>query len=119
MILGIDAFNIRAGGGVTHLVESLAAANPARHGFSRVLIWAPSATRARLSERPWLEAPVVPALDQALWHRARWHRRRSRDAQTAAGSDIVLAPGGIASRGLSPVVTISQKMLSFATCDLF
>ena len=119
MILGIDAFNIRAGGDVTHLVEMLAAANPARHGFSRVLVWAPSATRARLPQRPWLEAPVVPALDQALWHQARWHRRRSRDAQTAAGCDNVLAPRGIASGGFSPVVTMSQNMLPFATCDLF
>ena len=114
MILGIDAFNIRAGGGVTHLVEVLAAADPARHGFSRVIVWAPGATRARLPARPWLEAPVVPALDRSLWHRARWHRRQSRAAQTAAGCDIVLAPGGIASGGFSPVVTMSQNMLPFA-----
>ena len=37
MILGIDASNLRAGGGVTHLVELLRAASPQQQGFSRVL----------------------------------------------------------------------------------
>lgn len=39
MILGIDASNIRAGGGVTHLVELLRAANPSVHGFEKVIVW--------------------------------------------------------------------------------
>lgn len=114
MILGIDAFNIRAGGGVTHLAELLAAADPARHGFSRVIVWTPTATRNRLPVRPWLDCPAVPALDGSLFHRARWHRRSSRQAQLAAGCDIVFAPGGIASGGFKPTVTMSQNLLPFA-----
>ena len=35
MILGIDASNIRGGGGVTHLVELLAFSDPAAAGFER------------------------------------------------------------------------------------
>jgi glycosyltransferase involved in cell wall biosynthesis len=114
MILGIDAFNIRAGGGVTHLVELLSAVDPTRNGFSKVIVWAPKRTRERLPERPWLETPVVAALDRSLWHRANWHRRESRQAQIAAECDIVLAPGGIAAGGFSPVVTMSQNLLPFA-----
>lgn len=35
MILGIDASNIRAGGGVTHLVELL---DPQAHRFNHVIV---------------------------------------------------------------------------------
>ena len=31
--IGIDAANLRAGGGVTHLIELLSLANPNTHGF--------------------------------------------------------------------------------------
>ena len=48
MILGIDAGNIRAGGGVTHLVELLRAARPQAHGFERVIVWSSAATLAQL-----------------------------------------------------------------------
>lgn len=114
MILGIDAFNIRGGGGVTHLVELLAAADPARHGFSKVIVWTPTATRNRLPVRPWLDCPTVAELDGSLLHRAMWHRRSSRQAQLAAGCDIVFAPGGIASGGFKPSVAMSQNLLPFA-----
>jgi hypothetical protein len=52
MRLGIDASNLRGGGGVTHLAELLRAAHPAAHGFDSVVIWASQATLARLEERP-------------------------------------------------------------------
>lgn len=114
MILGIDAFNIRAGGGVTHLVELLAAAEPEQHGFSKVIVWTPRNTRDRLPRRSWLEAPEVPELEGSLLQRARWHRKASRKLQVAAGCDIVLAPGGIAAGRFKPCVTISQNLLPFA-----
>jgi hypothetical protein len=39
MILGINASNIRSGGGVTHLVELLRAAEPEMYGFNKVIVW--------------------------------------------------------------------------------
>lgn len=114
MILGIDAFNIRAGGGVTHLVELLAAADPERHGFSKVVVWTPRKTRDRLPQRPWLDAPEVWELEGSLLRRALWHRMASRKMQVAAGCDIVLAPGGIAAGGFETFVTMSQNLLPFA-----
>lgn len=114
MILGIDAFNIRAGGGVTHLVELLGAAEPERYGFSKVIVWAPQQTRDRLPKRPWLDAPQVPELEESLFQRAEWHRKVSRKMQVSAGCDVVLAPGGIAAGGFEPCVTMSQNLLPFA-----
>ena len=51
MIIGIDASNIRAGGGVTHLDELLRAADPEAHGFSQVIVWSGSATLDRMRPR--------------------------------------------------------------------
>ena len=53
LTLGIDASNIRAGGGVTHLAELLRAAVPAEHGFDEVIVWSNEGTLAKLDERPW------------------------------------------------------------------
>ena len=53
MILGIDASNIRGGGGITHLVELLKAAHPAQHGFGKVVVWSGQETLSKIEERPW------------------------------------------------------------------
>ena len=39
MILGIDASNIRAGGGVTHLQNLLQFAVPEKVGIKKVIVW--------------------------------------------------------------------------------
>ena len=52
--LGIDATNIRDGGGVTHLVELLSAARPEVHGIERIVVWGSIATLTTLEDRPWL-----------------------------------------------------------------
>ncbi len=39
MHIGIDASNIREGGGVTHLVEVLRAAEPRQYDIDRVTVW--------------------------------------------------------------------------------
>lgn len=70
MILGIDAFNIRAGGGVTHLVELLRAADPLAHGFKQVVVWGGMATLAKIHDRDWLIKVNDPFLDRALLYRA-------------------------------------------------
>ena len=39
MVLGIEASNIRAGGGITHLMELLAAFNEKETKFTRIIVW--------------------------------------------------------------------------------
>ena len=51
MILGIDASNIRAGGGVTHLVNLLQDAEPLDKGFTKVIIWAGTSTLNQIKVR--------------------------------------------------------------------
>ena len=63
MILGIDASNIRAGGGLTHLVELLGAADPLAHDFSRVVVWSGRSTLSRIEDRDGLGKVSGPVLD--------------------------------------------------------
>jgi glycosyltransferase involved in cell wall biosynthesis len=111
MILGIDASNIRAGGGVTHLVGLLAAAKPERHGVRAVRVWAPTATAAVLPKRAWLEVASPPALDRALPLRVAW--QATQLPRLASACDVLFAPGGPSPYRHRALVSMSQNMLLF------
>lgn len=118
MIVGIDAFNLRRGGGITHLVELLRAADPCRHGFEKVILWGGARTLAKVDERPWLEKVHEPLLDRSLPFRIFWHRVMERRRARQARCDVVFLPGGTASGGFSPVVTMCRNMLPFEWREL-
>lgn len=118
MILGIDAFNLSSGGGITHLVEFLRAANPQQHGFERVILWGSGKTLAKIGGREWLRKVHEPMLDRGLPCRVFWHRFVEKRRARSAGCDIVFLPGGTASSGFSPAVTMSRNMLPFEWREL-
>lgn len=118
MILGIDAANIRAGGGLTHLVELLAAADPSTHGFTRVIVWCGGQTAALLPARPWLEVRHVPMLDRALPFRTVWQVTQLTRAVRAAECDMLFSPGGSYTGRFRPMVTFNQNLLPFDWAEL-
>lgn len=118
MILGIDAANIRAGGGVTHLTELLAAGNPGHHGFAKVIVWSGNDTLTKLDERHWLVKSHQPMLDGNLLIRVWWQRFQLSRLARAAGCDLVYVPGGSYAGTFRPVVTFSQNLLPFEWPEL-
>jgi len=118
MRLAIDASNIRVGGGVTHLAEFLRAAEPALYGIDRIVVWACAATLARLEDRPWLEKRSDPALEDGLFKRIVWQRQKLDELIGAAGTDLLLVPGGSIVTNFRPVVTMSRNMLPFEWNEL-
>jgi len=116
MHVGIDASNLRAGGGITHLVEILGAAEPARHGVERVVVWGGRAILDRLPARPWLEGVHDARLDGGLVSRLWW--QRSGLAKAAAGRvDVLFLPGGSYGGRFTPFVTMSRSMLPFQAVE--
>jgi glycosyltransferase involved in cell wall biosynthesis len=113
MHIGIDASNIRSGGGVTHLVELLRAADPRLHNFNNVTLWAGTATLSRVDDRAWLEKRSLPELDKGLFRRALWQRFQLSRVAQAAGCDVLFIPGGTFAGGFTPMVTMSRNMLPF------
>lgn len=117
VIVGVDASNVRAGGGITHLANVFAAAKPGDFGIDRVVVWAGRGTHARLPEAPWLEKVWEPTLDRPLPHRLLWQWLRL-PRLAAERCDILFSPGGNAPRGFAPLVSLSQNMLPFEWKEL-
>lgn len=112
--LAIDASNIRAGGGLTHLQQLLAAAEPRAAGIERITVWGGGTTLGALERRPWLDAVQVPALDGALPARLLWQQRELPALVKNAGCKALFSPGGtIPLLGSFPKITMSQNLLPF------
>jgi glycosyltransferase involved in cell wall biosynthesis len=118
LIVGIDAANLRGGGGVTHLIELLAAAAPGEHGIERVVVWSGKATAAKLPQRPWLDVVTPPALDKGLLSRAWWQWQALPRQARRRQCDVIFAPGGSHSGRFQPTVTMSQNLLPFEFAEL-
>lgn len=118
MILGIDASNIRSGGGLTHLVELLLAVDPAAHGFSRIVVWGGRTTLDRIEPREWLVKSHHPLLDGSLLHRAFWQRFRLSALARGESCDVLFVPGGSFAGTFGPIVTMNQNLLPFDMAEL-
>lgn len=118
LAIGIDAANLRGGGGVTHLVELLCAAQPASLGIERVVVWGGTPTLKALDNRPWLVKRNPPALDKGLLQRTLWQRYRLSQAAHDEGCDVLFVPGGSYAGNFHPVVTMSQNLLPFEMPEL-
>jgi glycosyltransferase involved in cell wall biosynthesis len=113
VILGIDAFNIRVGGGVTHLREILRVADPSAYGFKRVIVWSAERTLEELHARPWLERASNPALNGGVASRTHWHLRYLAHETRNRGCNILFSPGGVCGSKVKSLVALSQNLLPF------
>ncbi|MBI2311626.1 MAG: glycosyltransferase family 4 protein [Betaproteobacteria bacterium] len=112
--LGIDASNIRAGGGLTHLCDMLSAARPRGSGFERVVIWGGRASLERIPEREWLEKAPVAILDRSLPGRFFWQQFVLPMRLLEHRCDALFSPGGsLPFHTPVPAVTMSQNLLPF------
>lgn len=112
--LGIDATNIRQGGGITHLSQLLQAGDPMAAGIGRVTVLANQATAAALPVRPWLTKVSSPWMDASLPRRMLGQQFQLPLAIKAAGCDVLFSPGGtLPAWSPVPTVTMSQNMLPF------
>jgi len=111
--LGIDASNIRGGGGLIYLLELLRNANPIDYGFERVLVYAGLNTLRQLEDMPWLHKIHDPLLDLSLPYRLFWQRRKLDHLLSQSVCDILFSPGASYSGSFRPHVTMSLNMLPF------
>jgi glycosyltransferase involved in cell wall biosynthesis len=115
--VGIDASNLRAGGGRTHLAALLGAAAPGPYGITHVTVWGARDTLAQLPRAPWLTLTSEPALEGGLVSRLLWQRfvLARRAARTC---DVLFVPGGSYSGPFRPFVTMSRSLLPFQSHEL-
>jgi glycosyltransferase involved in cell wall biosynthesis len=118
LTVGIDATNLRQGGGRTHLVEVLRAADPAAHGFGRVVVWGSRATLDQLEDRPWLDRRAPAMQEGGLLARTHWQRFHLSASARAEGCDVLFVPGGSFLGDFRPFVTMSHSLLPFEWREL-
>lgn len=116
--IGIDASNLRQGGGRTHLIELLAQANPRIHNFEKVIVWGSSETLNLLVDQDWLVKVGPSALKKGLLIRTLWQRFSLSKEARIYKCDLLFIPGGGYSGSFSPVVTMSQNLLPFELSEL-
>lgn len=112
MVLGIEASNILAGGGIVHLKELLSHANPMDHGFHRTIIWASERTLQQLPDREWLIKKSHPWLNRSIVFRGLWLTLFFPKEARSAGIDILFSPGAN-HVNFDPVVSMCQNLLPF------
>jgi len=118
LIVGLDATNLRSGGGRTHLIELLRSVEPQKHGVSRIIVWGARDTLDRLSDHAWIQKCNPPELEGNLVERTRWQHRELSNAARAASCDILFVPGGNYLGDFHPVVTMSRNSLPFESREL-
>ena len=114
MILGIDASNIRAGGGVTHLQKILEYAEPEINNISQVMVWGGRIPLDQLPQKSWLDLRNISVLNKPLLRRLLWQQTElAKLAQK--DSDLLFVPGGLYMGSFRPYVTMFQNMQIFET----
>ena len=112
-IIGIDASNLRQGGGLTHLIELISDINPSIHEFDKLVIWSRSETLECLEDQSWLKKITINDLEKGLLSRFFWQRFKLSKAAEAESCDLIFVPGGSFSCSFRPIVTMSRNMLPF------
>jgi len=118
LIIGIDATNLRGGGGITHLVELLRAVQPSKLGIERIVVWGSISTLNTLENQPWLKKCNPLALNKGLFQRTLWQRYHLSQEARHEECDVLFVPGGSYGGNYHPVVTMSQNLLPFEMREL-
>lgn len=114
MIVGIDGWNTRRGGGVTYLRELLEAARPADYGIQKIIIWSRSSVLNLLPEREWLKKIQVHALEAGPIKSFVWHFSRIDHELARHHCDVLLTPGMVHLGRFRPYVAVCQNLLPFS-----
>ncbi|MDB4229132.1 glycosyltransferase family 4 protein [Paracoccaceae bacterium] len=117
-VIGIDAFNISSGGGLTHLREILKVIQDDDSRVKHIVVWGSKNLLAALDERTFLHKVHISTLDRGLFMRLLWHIFRSKKVAKQAGCDVLYLPGGTDLSGFTPSVTMSRNMLPFEILEI-
>lgn len=113
--IGIDASNIRQGGGLTHLRQLLeSAVNLLSKKNIRLSVWASRRVLDHLPEHPMISKHSPTVMEGSLPARVWWQLFRLRGELKASQCDLLFSPGGIIPFSPPvPAVTMCQNMLPF------
>lgn len=118
MILGIEASNIRVGGGLTHLTEILSNIERGEMPFEKVIVWASTSTLAVLPNKEWLVKVSNKMIDKSFVTAMIWQTLFFRSEARKYSCTLVFAPGSTFLSPFRPFVSMSQNMLPFERAEM-
>jgi glycosyltransferase involved in cell wall biosynthesis len=119
MILGIDASNIRTGGGLTHLKQMLQFVNLSNSHFDKVIVWSSDDTLKQLCDVPWLIKQSHPYLNKSFTGVLLFQLFILNKKAKQEHCSIIFSPGGTFLCSFRPFVSMSQNMLPFELKEAF
>ncbi len=118
IILGIDASNIRHGGGITHLSQLLAHTNPEESKIKSVVVWSNENTLRKLPNQPWLSKKTHRLLNGNFFQRILWQAFNLNKELNDESCGILFVPGASYITKFKPVVTMHQNLLPFENTEI-
>ena len=112
-IIAINAYNIRAGGGITHLTEIIKHLDFEKFIFKKVIIFASEYTLSKIENKPWLVKVKSNWLNKNSFFRYIWLFFLSHSELLKYEVDILFMPGGTYLGTFKPFVTMNQNLLPF------
>ena len=116
--IGIDASNIRLGGGLAHLIELINNLDLQKHDISSVVVWGSNQLLSSLNSYDWLQKINSSFLNKGFFHRFIWQRFIFPKNSINAKCDILFIPGGIFYGKNIPYVTMCQNMQVFEKTEM-
>ena len=118
IILGIDATNIRHGGGITHLSQLLSHIDIEKSKVKSVSVWSNSSTLDQLPNKTWLKKKNHASLDGGFMMRTFWQILRLGNELKAEECDVLFVPGASFMTRFKPVITMHQNLLPFENNEI-
>jgi glycosyltransferase involved in cell wall biosynthesis len=119
MIIGIDACNIRSGGGLTHLNEILKHSDPVKQSFTKIVVWTNKCTIEKLPTKEWIDYKSSYLLNKGAFFAFLFQIIFLRYSANKNSCKIILVPGGVFLSNFRPYVAISQNLLPFELNEAF
>jgi glycosyltransferase involved in cell wall biosynthesis len=117
-IIGINAYNIRAGGGITHLSEILNNITFNNLNIEKIILWAPELTLSKINKKPWLLKVTTETESKSFLSRYKWLLFNFKSELIKYKIDILLIPGGTYLGSFRPFITINQNLLPFESNEI-
>lgn len=118
LCLGVDAANIRLGGGRTYLIELLAHLDPNTTAFTKIIIWGSQETLDCLPDHLLVSKVHCPNLEGSLLTRTLWQIFKLPALARKANCNMLFVPGGVFMCSFRPIVTVSLNLLPFSPKEI-
>ena len=114
-VVGIDASNIRHGGGITHLSQLL---KYTHLSDQKVIVWSNKNTLSCIEDKPWLVKRTHKLLEGNLLQRTIWQIFYLRSSLRNNSCSILFVLGGTFFTNFKPTVTLHQNLLPFVNKEI-